>query len=561
MDEMELLMKKMLEEKRRLFDNATPKPFYDNFIITGKMLPMSDGILLATYCFLPQCDKKTFPTIFVRSCYPHQKEFLDMQGEEYSKRGFAYVYQWCRGTGASDGVWEPNVNDRQDGLDTLNWLAQQDFVENIGYMGDSYLAMTGWCMADAVPEKVKTMFLGVYGTDRFVSAYKDGLFRQDILTSWAMGNAGTPIAADQTESYKFMPQKSVDEKLWGVRLNWYRDWISNTQRNDPYWQQGFWKMLKEIPSKIRIPLYIKEGWYDHHLGSALVSYADLSPESRAHSVLKIGPWNHGYQPVISHQCIENLVDDSVQAPLSWFTEVLMEKKLPEQAVYTYVIGEDRWQKSDSFPLKISGFKEYFLSCGDCSLSETASADEASVTYTYDPNDPVPAYGGESLFANMDKVGSLPQSAVGERADVVSFVSEPIGEPIHIGGSISVELSVSSSADDTAFYAKLMEVFPDGTAVNIRGSITTLGFRNGNLSRVEYTPGSIEKISINMWDINWKIGKGSKIRLDISSSYFPEYSIHSNNAGIWSQQTENKIAEQTLHTGGNFSAKLRLPVIE
>ena len=143
-------------------------------------------------------------------------------------------------------------------------------------------------MADAVPEKVKTMYLGVYGCDRHTSAYKDGLFRQDILTAWAMGNAGVPVEAPLLESCAYRPQTEVDEKVWGVHLDWYRDWITNTDRDSAYWSDGFWKELKEIPGKVKIPVFIREGWYDHHLGSAIVTYESLSEEAKKHSVIQIG---------------------------------------------------------------------------------------------------------------------------------------------------------------------------------------------------------------------------------------------------------------------------------
>ena len=162
------------------------------------MLPMRDGVCLKTVIRLPKPGHgdEQFPTILVRSCYPQQELILHIRAEEFAKRGFGFVYQWCRGTGGSEGKWEPNVNERSDGLDTVNWLAGQRFVKNIGYWGDSYLALTGWCMADAVPEKVKTMCLGVYGVDRHASAYQDGMFRMDVLTSWARENAGTAIDTD-----------------------------------------------------------------------------------------------------------------------------------------------------------------------------------------------------------------------------------------------------------------------------------------------------------------------------------------------------------------------------
>ena len=118
-----------------------------------------------------------FPVLIQRSCYPNQQPLYEINGVELTRRGYGYVVQTCRGTGKSEGHWEPNVNERPDGRDTLQWLNDQPWAENIGYFGASYLALTGWAIADIVPPKVKGMMLTVYGTDRFKSAYEKGLFR------------------------------------------------------------------------------------------------------------------------------------------------------------------------------------------------------------------------------------------------------------------------------------------------------------------------------------------------------------------------------------------------
>ena len=229
-EKMEEVAKFILSTEKKQFDLAVVKPVCEVGKSWSVMLPMSDSICLETKIWLPDQEQKDYPVILKRNCYSMQIPMLEQQAKEYARRGFGFVVQSCRGTMESEGVWEPNVNERQDGLDTLEWLSKQPFVRNIGYWGDSYLALTGWCMLDAVPEKVKTMFLGVYGIDRHTSAYQDGMLRHDVLTSWAKENAGKPIDADTMESYRFRPQMEVDEKLWGVRLDWYRDWISNPDR-------------------------------------------------------------------------------------------------------------------------------------------------------------------------------------------------------------------------------------------------------------------------------------------------------------------------------------------
>lgn len=560
----EEMMEQGLKQIEMLYGKASPEEYE-----TGErrewMLPMSDGVKLRTIIQFPgkpldstAAKKEQFPLVLQRSCYPHTEKLLEIHAREYSKRGFIYVYQWCRGTGGSEGEWVPNINDRQDGLDTLEYLSAQPYTDCIGYWGDSYLAFTGWCMADAVPEKVKTMYLGVYGCDRHTSAYKDGLFRQDILTSWAMGNAGVPVHAPLLESCAYRPQIEVDEKMWGVRLDWYRDWITNTDRDSAYWSGGFWKELKEIPGKVKIPVFIREGWYDHHLGSAIVTYESLSEKAKEHSIIQIGPWNHGYNPAVTSQPLEHLEDDKVASPLNWFTLILKEKKLPDKAAHTYVIGADTWKTWDTLPVQVEKKQEWFLQDGN-SLGKTPE-EQAEVRFTYDPENPVPSHGAESLFATQEGVGSIHQPQPGYRDDVVTFLSEPVQEDTEIEGKIRVRLFVKSDAEDTAFSAKLMEVFENRECVNIRGSITTLAYRNGNPHRGTYTPGEIVKICIEMWDVSWMIRKGSRLRLDISSSDFPQYSAHSNYAGIWSEQAETKKAEQTILMGGQYPSEVILPVV-
>ena len=148
-----------------------------------------------------------------------------------------------------------------------------------------------------------------------------------------------------------------------------------------------------------------------------------------------------------------------------------------------------------------------------------------------------------------------------RDDVVTFLSEPVPEDTEMEGKIKVRLFVKSDAEDTAFSAKLMEVFENGECVNIRGSITTLAYRNQNPHRGTYTPGEIVEICIEMWDVAWMIRSGSRLRLDISSSDFPQYSVHSNYPGIWSEQSKTKKANQTVLMGEGYPSEIILPIVE
>ncbi|MBQ6222955.1 MAG: CocE/NonD family hydrolase [Solobacterium sp.] len=521
-----------------------------------RMLPADDNVRLYTVITKPK-EKKAYPAIVQRSCYVNNIEIGKTTAIECAKRGFMYVFQMCRGTGDSEGTWEPNVNDRADGLALLRYLNAQEDVLNIGYQGASYLAYTGWIMADAVPEKVKAMYLTVYGTDRHTSAYKDGLFRQDILTAWAMGNAGRKIEADYFESLAYRPQIQVDEALWGGKLPWYRDWITNTSRTDEYWKEGLWKQLREIPEKVCIPVFIAEGWYDHHLGSALKGYTVLNESAKTHSTLQIGPWNHSFMPAIyGHPDQKNGFSRSIEDMFSWFYGILAEGKVPEKKISWYVIGADEWRTFPEYPVVMPEKKLLYF--GENGKLLDAPGTDGSRSYIYDPEDPVRSHGAESLFASQQEVGSRLQPGPDSRPDILSFVSEPLQENLTVIGKPAVELYVSTCAEDTCFTIKIMEVFENGDAYNIRNGITTLAYRNDSPERITYIPGEQIKIRIETWDVAWMLKKGSRIRVDISSSNFPEFSIHPNKAGVWSLIPDTVKAEETIYYGTSRPSVLILP---
>ena len=546
------------------FKTLEIKPSFSSAPAEVHMLPMPDGVLLSTTIQKP-AGSGPFPTIVLRSCYPLQEPLYKVYANEYCSRGFAFVYQFCRGTGGSQGEWVPNIHDRQDGKETLDWLAGQDWVENIGYWGSSYLAFTGWIMADIIPEKVKTLYLTHYGTDRFTSAYQNGLFRQDVLTAWAMENAGFEVTADYLESAAYRPQVEVDEALWGQRLDWYRDWITNTNRSDPYWNSGFWKALKDIPGKVKVPVYIGEGWYDHHLGSALVTWEDLSPQAKAHSVLRIGAWNHGFLPCVQGTVCNNLQNKDALTAFHWFDNILRKKEKPKGKIITYRIGEDDWSEQAQYPFKQENQKVFYLSAQSSKknvycLREEITEEETSLEFCYDPDKPLPSHGAESLLRTFEEIGSLLQPQAGWREDVLCFLSEEMEEDLNILGKIKVRLYVSSSAEDTSFTAKLMEVYADGKAYNIRSGITTLAYRNSpDQNRQSYTPGEVVEAVIDFWDISWKLHKGSRLRIDIGSSDFPQYALHTNTPGVWAEQEKARPANQTLFFGPACPAHVFLPL--
>ena len=171
-------------------------------------------------------------------------------------------------------------------------------------------------------------------------------------------------------------------------------------------------------------------------------------------------------------------------------------------------------------------------------------------------------GGETLFNSGSRRGSQLQPEVGYRDDVISFVSEPLEAPLLMAGKVKVVLQVSTDCDDTAFSYKISEQMADGKTYNIRTGITTLGFRNNPLgSRQTYTPGEVVELTVEALPIMWQLSTGSRIRVDISSSDFPQYSVHPNYAGVWSKQTRTRVAHQTLYVGDERDSRIEIPVMK
>lgn len=186
-----------------------------------------------------------------------------------------------------------------DGFTLVKWLESRDWVEDIVYFRSSYMAMCGWAISDELPSSVKTMYFTHYETDRFASMYEAGLFRHDIGTGWAKSNAGFPINTGYLESCLYRPNVETDEKLWGKRLDWYREYLISTKADDALWNSGLWKVLKAAPSKVKIPLYIGESWFDHHFGSAMKTYLALNEESTSSTTPRIGCWDHNFMPCLA----------------------------------------------------------------------------------------------------------------------------------------------------------------------------------------------------------------------------------------------------------------------
>ena len=536
------------------------------------MVPMDDGVKLRTVVYKPVGDGP-WPTAFTRGPYPNQEETKNTLGEEYAKRGMAYVYQYCRGKGGSEGEYVANVDERRDGIASLNWLNAQPWVESIGMHGHSYLALTTWIVGDSLPDKVKALHVQCYGVLRNLSVSHSGLVAVDNITAWTLQNCTDKYTYDfYLESAKYLPQVKVDTELWGTAVEGYADWVDHPDFTDPYWNEGVWGDLKNAIGKIDVPTTIFGGYYDHHFEGTIEGWNLLSDATKAQSHMVLGPWNHGFGYTTQWKGGENYAYNVDTDTFNWFYSILVQGQVPATGVDAYVVGDDEWVHLDSFPLESDGELTYYLTTQPTQSDGTAyllSPDKAAkadtVSYVYDPADPKLTEGGECMLyssADPDLRGSNPLSPAGYRDDVISFVSDPVAQDVTLAGNLTANLFVSSDAEDTAFTYTISEVDPTGTAHNIRNGLLTLAYRNDRYAAAvnDYKPGQVVELEIESLPIVWTVSAGNRIRVDISSSDFPEFSSHTNTVGNWAEQTGYKTATQTLHIGGGYPSSITLPTL-
>ena len=545
-------------------------PANHDVTFTDTLVAGGGGYRLSTQLYIPE-GEGPWPTVVMRTPYlPAAYKDVFPQAKEYAKRGIAYVVQRCRGTGGSEGTYEPNIYEREDGLALLGWLEGQSWCKNIVLTGASYMALTCWIVADSLPDKVKGIYLHHYGVDRYLSAYSSGMFRQDILTSWAIDNAKEDIRHPEKnpdrlyfEELLHRPQVTMDTDMLGTELPWYRDWITHTEYTDPYWHEGVWETLRSIPPKIDVPMTIVAGHFDHHMEGTILGYELLPAETKAKSRLIVGAWNHSYRTTPDFGKTDHAKDFNLDSDtFNWIYSLLVEEKQPVHEVKVYAIGEDKWLNLDSWPDPDAAALTLYL---DASASSSVKSlglkkgKNASVGYDYDPSDPVLSVGGETLFSSEKRRGSIPQPEPLYRDDVITFMTGSFASDYTISGQIKATVYFSSDAEDTAVTFRISEVLPDGKAYNIRSGIATLAFREDRLGpRGTYTPGTVVPVTITTNPIVWKIGEGSRLRVDISSSDFPQYSVHSNYPGVWSEISSTKIAHQTIYTGKKYPSMVELP---
>ncbi len=545
-------------------------------------VPMRDGVVLRANVFRPDRGGP-YPVLVLRTPYGKPSGGMD----RYVKSGYIVVTQDARGRYASDGKWESFVrfdtHDAEDGFDTVEWAAKLPGSSGkVGTFGASYNAFLQWRLAALQPPSLRAM-----AAFSIPARYNDlegpGTIRPGRRMHWWVtsmapdmrqrsGRSGTKTKAEARkrwtagESEKWLNQlawlklarEACEEETEAVR--W---WLQNPHTDPWNLQQGV--------SKIQVPNLNLVGWHDHCNGNMLLDRTIMADAAtapaREGSRTVVGPWAHSKRRRYGNIDFgPGAQIDTVALEIQWFDHWLkgkgsgIDQTLPWRL---FVMGENRWRDEPNWPLQRAQPKTLFITsdhaantpAGDGLLVWDKPAQSGEDRFAYDPGDPVPSLHGPGLQACVSD-----QRPLADRRDILVYQSEPLSERFEVTGNPTVELYAASSAADTDFFARLIDVAPDGMARDVSLGMVRARFRHSMEKPELIKPGEVVRYTIEMNPTSNAFLPGHRIRVDITSSDFPNYDRNHNTPADQNSDSQLEIAQQTVHFGGIQATRIIVPWI-
>jgi putative CocE/NonD family hydrolase len=569
------------------------------------MVPMRDGVRLATDTWLP-AGGGAGPVLLVR--LPYGKDMIGLYAYglvpnifTLIEAGYAVVYQDCRGTFRSGGEFSPMLSEAGDGADTVAWLLEQPWCDgNIGTFGPSYLGFVQWASASA-GSPLKAIAPAVTTTDYYTTPWysEGGALSLHAIHSWttlmavaeaqrALGaGSGDPqammdlvaMAADPDPHLAALPVRvrPLLEKQWP----WWAEILSHPSR-DQYWRD---LSVADGFEGITVPALNIGGWFDIFISSTARTFTQLkqrggSDAARTGQRLIIGPWDHlnatGSYPDRQFGMMADAQFTDLTGAHQRFFDQWLRGRDDAQAgtapVRIFVMGIDQWRDEPDWPLPDTTYTDYFLhssgrantASGDGELSPQAPAGEHTDTYLYDPLRPVPTLGGRVMSpSTANAAGPVDQRPAESRNDVLCYTTPVLDHPVEVTGHLSLTLYIRSSAPDTDFTGKLVDVWPDGRAIYLTDGILRARYRNSLAEPELLTPGETTEVTLDLSVTSNVFLPGHRIRLEVSSSNFPRFDRNTNTGGTVAEDTEQDVqvaVNRVLH-GPAHPSRLVLPIID
>lgn len=564
------------------------QPVYKIRVDLGVMIPMKDGVKLSSDFYFPDAEGK-FPTVLIRTPYNNSTERYDRYGKFYASRGYVVIIQDCRGRYDSEGEWNPCAGEECDGYDTIEWIAKQPWSNGkVGMTGVSYVGFVQWMAASENPPHLTCIFTygspsNIYG-DTFYSF--GNLYLMDSIT-WAFlmdGRTNQNLrVADWLSLKDHLPLITLDEFL-GRKIDSWKEWLSHPNYDD-YWAK---RGMGGRYHKINVPSVTVTGWYDDGQHGSLENYYGIMREgtdfAKRNAKLIIGYWRHGgpyphtndyYKKLGAFDFGDDALFDLEAYELRWFDYWLKGFKnniMNEPKVKLFILGKNEWREEEEWPLPDTKYTRLYLHSrgnantlyGDGWLDSALPGEEPADKYTYDPADPVPSVRGGTGARGGISSDPIDQRINEKRMDVLCYTSDVLKDDLEVTGPIKIILYASSSAKDTDFCGKLVDVHPNGAAYNVSyaaSGLISARFRESREKSSLIEPGKVYTYEINLRPTGVVFKKGHRIRVEISSSDFPIFNRNLNTGKDPYTSTDMVKAHQTIHHEAKYPSHIVLPVIE
>ena len=483
------------------FEDLTPLKLWNNPIISKDIHNVKsmgtyhvitrDGARLATEVWLPWPldDSKGYPTVLIRTPYGR---FSNVElWHRFVRRGYALVIQDVRGRDDSDGEWVPYKYDREDGDDTLNWIAHQPWSDgNVGMTGASYLGNVQWSAAASGNPHLKVLVSMVTSGPSFIDIERRGGIYSSGGMAWAFmmadkkSNMDALKRDDWDEVAAIRPIKDIPQRALGRNIHFWDENMKHPD-NDEFWQNVDWSLDSD---KINVPSIIISGWYDDNGMGSTAAWEMNERNNRQNQKLIFGPWFHQFNSTreIHGVAFGNTAIryDLDVLCLRWFDRFLkniMNDVEKEPAVQYYMVGANEWKKDNKWPPEPAIYKNLYIhssgnartSIGNGMLTMTSPVDEPFDTYVFNPEDPAPF-----LIDVSENEMNVPGNyrEVDERDDVLVYTSSPLEDDVAIAGNIFAEIYAASSARDTDWVVRLEDVDEMGDSIRLTDGILRARYR-------------------------------------------------------------------------------------
>lgn len=564
-------------------------PETDGLVVeTDVLVAMRDGVRLRTDVFRPAAPGR-YPVLVQRYPYSPRDGVMAMLGQGIARQGYAVVVQSCRGRYGSEGDFYPFQPDVEDSYDTVEWAAAQPWSNGkVGMYGVSYSGITSWAAAIARPPHLVAIAPiscpWYWGESMWY--YAPGVLHLGLAVGWSAEmtvweaerrGVAPPLPAlaeaEKIADTTAFTDREARDRLATLQIDatrplfdrrplrdieelrelapWFRDWCDRDDATDPYWRRI---SAADHVHDIDLPVLHSTGWYDFFAKGGIDAYTTMTRHNRPGQRLVVGPWNHNSAQVRPDAApdVEPIIDVRPGSPMMRFFAHHLRDELPgyeaEPSVRIYVMGENVWREEHEWPLARTQWTSYHLRA-DRGLSTERPGDEQPDVYVYDPDDPVPG----ALRTGGTHGDPIDLDAVALRPDVLVYTTEPLAADTEITGPVTLELWASSSVANTDFTAKLIEIFPDGSAVPLCQGVVRTGAR---------TPGAAYRHEVDLWSTSTIVTAGHRIRLDVSSSEFPTYDLNPNTGERITHDPTGETVRATQHVfhDGLHPSRLILPII-